>query len=130
MKTGAVRKHENETYSPQGGGFILRLVARYCDGTNTGCKQNSARKFLRTPEEGCVNFLLRVWANWVICRECSTSVLFPDVRDGLKPSQRRILVAMNDLNLSPGAQRTKCAKICGETMGNYHPHGDVVFVAL
>ncbi|MDR1140954.1 MAG: DNA gyrase subunit A, partial [Planctomycetaceae bacterium] len=50
----------------------------------------------------------------------------PDVRDGLKPSQRRILVAMNDLNLSPGASRTKCAKICGETMGNYHPHGDIV----
>ncbi|MDR0522555.1 MAG: DNA gyrase subunit A [Planctomycetaceae bacterium] len=50
----------------------------------------------------------------------------PDVRDGLKPSQRRILVAMNDLNLSPGAGRTKCAKICGETMGNYHPHGDLV----
>ena len=39
----------------------------------------------------------------------------PDVRDGLKPSQRRILVAMNDLNLSPTASRTKCAKICGET---------------
>src|SRR5687767_9716479 len=50
----------------------------------------------------------------------------PDVRDGLKPSQRRILVAMNDLNLGPGAGRTKCAKICGETMGNYHPHGEVV----
>jgi DNA gyrase subunit A len=50
----------------------------------------------------------------------------PDVRDGLKPSQRRILVAMNDLGLAPGASRTKCAKICGETMGNYHPHGDVV----
>ncbi|MDR0869725.1 MAG: DNA gyrase subunit A, partial [Planctomycetaceae bacterium] len=48
----------------------------------------------------------------------------PDVRDGLKPSQRRILVAMNDLNLSPGAMRTKCSKIVGETMGNYHPHGD------
>ena len=45
----------------------------------------------------------------------------PDVRDGLKPSQRRILVAMNDLNLSPGAGRGKCAKICGDTMGNYHP---------
>ncbi|MDR3183027.1 MAG: DNA topoisomerase 4 subunit A, partial [Planctomycetaceae bacterium] len=49
----------------------------------------------------------------------------PDVRDGLKPSQRRILVAMNDLNLSPGASRTKCSKIVGETMGNYHPHGDL-----
>ncbi|HEV3417365.1 MAG TPA: DNA gyrase subunit A [Pirellulales bacterium] len=50
----------------------------------------------------------------------------PDVRDGLKPSQRRILVAMNDLNLTPGAARVKCAKICGDTMGNYHPHGEVV----
>ena len=50
----------------------------------------------------------------------------PDVRDGLKPSQRRILVAMNDLNLTPGASRTKCAKIAGETMGNYHPHGEMV----
>lgn len=48
----------------------------------------------------------------------------PDVRDGLKPSQRRILVAMNDLNLTPGGSRTKCSKIAGETMGNYHPHGD------
>lgn len=50
----------------------------------------------------------------------------PDVRDGLKPSQRRILVAMNDLNLSPGAARVKCAKISGDTSGNYHPHGESV----
>lgn len=50
----------------------------------------------------------------------------PDVRDGLKPSQRRILVAMNDLNLTPGAARVKCAKICGDTSGNYHPHGESV----
>ena len=42
----------------------------------------------------------------------------PDVRDGLKPSQRRILVAMNDLNLTPGASRVKCAKISGDTSGN------------
>jgi DNA gyrase subunit A len=48
----------------------------------------------------------------------------PDVRDGLKPSQRRILVAMRDLNLGPASSRTKCSKIVGETMGNYHPHGD------
>ncbi len=48
----------------------------------------------------------------------------PDVRDGLKPSQRRILWAMNDLNLRPGRKHSKCAKIVGETMGNYHPHGD------
>ncbi len=50
----------------------------------------------------------------------------PDVRDGLKPSQRRILVAMNDLNLSPGAARVKCAKISGDTSGNYHPHGESI----
>jgi len=50
----------------------------------------------------------------------------PDARDGLKPSQRRILVAMNDLNLSPGASRVKCAKISGDTSGNYHPHGEAV----
>ncbi len=48
----------------------------------------------------------------------------PDVRDGLKPSQRRILVAMNDLNLTPGRKHAKCAGIVGETMKKYHPHGD------
>ena len=50
----------------------------------------------------------------------------PDVRDGLKPSQRRILVAMHDLNLGPRAHYRKCAKICGDTSGNYHPHGEAV----
>src|SRR5260370_17296696 len=50
----------------------------------------------------------------------------PDVRDGLKPSQRRILVAMNDLNLSPGRGYRKGAKIAGDTSGNYHPHGQAV----
>ncbi len=50
----------------------------------------------------------------------------PDVRDGLKPSQRRILVAMNDLNLGPRAAHRKCAKIAGDTSGNYHPHGEQV----
>jgi DNA gyrase subunit A len=48
----------------------------------------------------------------------------PDVRDGLKPSQRRILVAMNDLNLGPNSATSKCAGIIGETMKRYHPHGD------
>src|SRR5213595_1593408 len=48
----------------------------------------------------------------------------PDARDGLKPSQRRILYAMGELNLYPGRKTLKCAKIVGETMGNYHPHGD------
>ena len=50
----------------------------------------------------------------------------PDVRDGLKPSQRRILVAMNDLNLGPRSRFRKCAKIAGDTSGNYHPHGEAV----
>src|SRR5579864_2970886 len=50
----------------------------------------------------------------------------PDVRDGLKPSQRRILVAMNDLGLGPRAKYRKCAKIAGDTSGNYHPHGEAV----
>src|SRR6185503_8222629 len=48
----------------------------------------------------------------------------PDARDGLKPSQRRILYAMNDLNVMPNRKHLKCAKIVGETMGNFHPHGD------
>jgi DNA gyrase subunit A len=55
-----------------------------------------------------------------------TARALPDVRDGLKPSNRRILVAMNDLNLSPGRPHRKCAKICGDTSGNYHPHGEQV----
>lgn len=50
----------------------------------------------------------------------------PDVRDGLKPSQRRILVAMEDLNLGPRAKYRKCAKVAGDTSGNYHPHGESV----
>src|SRR5438477_918971 len=60
--------------------------------------------------------------------EYSMSVIIsralPDVRDGLKPSQRRILYAMNDLVVMPNRKHIKCAKIVGETMGNYHPHGD------
>ncbi|MBP5273910.1 MAG: DNA gyrase subunit A, partial [Abditibacteriota bacterium] len=50
----------------------------------------------------------------------------PDVRDGLKPVQRRILAAMNDLNLVPSASHRKSAKIAGDTSGNYHPHGEAI----
>src|SRR5437667_2229512 len=50
----------------------------------------------------------------------------PDVRDGLKPSQRRILGACNDLNLGPRSKHRQCAKIAGDTCGNYHPHGEAV----
>ena len=50
----------------------------------------------------------------------------PDVRDGLKPSQRRVLYAMRQLNLTPHAKHRKCAKICGDTSGDFHPHGETV----
>jgi len=55
-----------------------------------------------------------------------TARALPDIRDGLKPSNRRILIAMNDLNLAPGRPYRKCAKIAGDTSGNYHPHGEQV----
>jgi len=55
-----------------------------------------------------------------------TARALPDVRDGLKPANRRILTAMNDLNLAPGRPHRKCAKIAGDTSGNYHPHGEQV----
>ncbi|MCD4699709.1 MAG: DNA topoisomerase 4 subunit A, partial [Phycisphaerae bacterium] len=55
----------------------------------------------------------------------------PDVRDGLKPSQRRVLMAMHDLHLGPRSKHRKCAKIAGDTSGNYHPHGEgVVYPTL
>ena len=55
----------------------------------------------------------------------------PDARDGLKPVHRRILYAMRGLRLDPGAAFRKCAKIVGEVMGNYHPHGDAsIYEAL
>src|SRR3984893_6053620 len=55
-----------------------------------------------------------------------TARALPSVQDGLKPAQRRILVAMNDLNLAPNRGYRKCAKIAGDTSGNYHPHGEAV----
>jgi DNA gyrase subunit A len=82
---------------------------------------NEGTKLVQLPIEEEIKKSYLTYAMSVI-----VSRAIPDSRDGLKPSQRRILVAMNDLNLSPGSSRTKCAKICGETMGNYHPHGDVV----
>src|SRR3972149_3873556 len=55
----------------------------------------------------------------------------PDVRDGLKPAHRRILYAMHELNLGPTTQHRKCAKIVGDTQGNYHPHGgEVIYPTL
>src|SRR5512134_496586 len=55
----------------------------------------------------------------------------PDIRDGLKPVQRRILYAMQDMGLGPGSQYRKCAKVVGEVLGRFHPHGDApVYDAL
>src|ERR671919_247766 len=48
----------------------------------------------------------------------------PDVRDGLKPVHRRVLFAMNEMGIGPTRGYAKCARIVGEVMGNYHPHGD------
>ncbi|HXX89609.1 MAG TPA: DNA gyrase subunit A, partial [Acidimicrobiales bacterium] len=60
--------------------------------------------------------------------EYSMSVIvsraLPDVRDGLKPVHRRILYSMYDQNLRPDRPHAKCAKVVGEVMGTYHPHGD------
>ncbi len=81
----------------------------------------SAGRILQMPIEEELKGSYLTYAMSVI-----VSRALPDVRDGLKPSQRRILVAMNDLNLTPGAARVKCAKISGDTSGNYHPHGEGV----
>ena len=55
----------------------------------------------------------------------------PDVRDGLKPVQRRILYSMIELNNGPDKPHRKCARIVGDTMGKYHPHGDLsIYEAL
>ena len=78
-------------------------------------------RFLEMPIEDELKNSYLTYAMSVI-----VSRALPDVRDGLKPSQRRILVAMNDLNLSSGAARVKCAKISGDTSGNYHPHGESI----
>ena len=89
------------------------------DGTN------KLEKFLEMPIEDELKNSYLTYAMSVI-----VSRALPDVRDGLKPSQRRILVAMNDLNLSSGAARVKCAKISGDTSGNYHPHGESIIYPM
>mgnify|MGYP000237496954 FL=1 len=53
-----------------------------------------------------------------------TSRAIPDVRDGLKPVQRRILYSMSSMGLRPDRPHRKCAGVVGDTMGKYHPHGD------
>jgi len=89
------------------------------DGNDDGT--NPTETFFEKPIEDELKESYLTYAMSVI-----VSRALPDVRDGLKPSQRRILVAMNDLNLTPGASRVKCAKISGDTSGNYHPHGESI----
>lgn len=75
---------------------------------------------LRNVEDEMKESYLRYSMSVIISRA------LPDARDGLKPSQRRILFAMRQLNLSPGGKHRKCAKIAGDTSGDYHPHGEQV----
>lgn len=76
--------------------------------------------FPRNVEEEVKESYLRYSMSVIISRA------LPDVRDGLKPSQRRILYAMRQLNLGPASKHRKCAKISGDTSGDYHPHGETV----
>ena len=81
----------------------------------------NARAIIPTPvEEEMKDSYLNYAMSVIVSRA------LPDARDGLKPSQRRILIAMNDLDLGPRAKPRKCAKICGDTSGNYHPHGESI----
>lgn len=91
------------------------------DPTNPENEQAIAARLIDLPIEDELRDSYLTYAMSVI-----VSRALPDARDGLKPSQRRILVAMNDLNLTPGSSRVKCAKISGDTSGNYHPHGESV----
>ncbi|MCL4552747.1 MAG: DNA topoisomerase (ATP-hydrolyzing) subunit A [Candidatus Marsarchaeota archaeon] len=74
----------------------------------------------RSVEEELKDSYLRYSMSVIVARA------LPDIRDGLKPSQRRILFAMKQLNLGPHAKYRKCAKICGDTSGDFHPHGEAV----
>ena len=90
-------------------------------GVPEGLRDSSGGRLIELPIEQELKDSYLTYAMSVIVARA-----LPDVRDGLKPSQRRILVAMNDLNLSPSAARIKCAKISDDTNSNYHPHSKSV----
>ena len=92
------------------------------DRPTVSTPQTPAPVHLPTPPLNIEEELKESYLNYAMSVIISRAL--PDVRDGLKPSQRRILAAMLDLNLSPGGSTTKCAGIVGETMKRYHPHGD------
>lgn len=87
---------------------------------NTSADNNSGHVVWCNVEDEMRESYLRYSMSVIISRA------LPDVRDGLKPSQRRILYAMRQLNLGPNAKHRKCAKISGDTSGDYHPHGEQV----
>ncbi len=97
---------------------------------NSNCRQGNTKNMAESKEKTAEQFeemrILDEMKNSYLNYAMSVIVAraLPDVRDGLKPSQRRILVAMNDLNLGPRTKHRKCAKLVGDTGGNYHPHGD------
>lgn len=95
------------------------------DTTPTGAESSSA--YAANEKVGKINVADEIKNSFL---DYSMSVIIsralPDARDGLKPSQRRILFAMYELSLFPGRKHMKCAKICGDTSGNYHPHGEAV----
>ena len=91
-------------------------------------KTTGAEDFGRDPPDKIEDLLIEEEMKTSYLRYAMSVIVsraLPDVRDGLKPSQRRILVAMNDLNLGPTAKFRKCAKICGDTSGNYHSYNFV-----
>lgn len=75
-----------------------------------------ARPIVTEMEESYLSYAMSVIASRAL----------PDARDGMKPVNRRILVTLNDLGLRPGGRYRKCAKICGDVSGNYHPHGEAI----
>ncbi|MBL9174961.1 MAG: DNA gyrase subunit A [Verrucomicrobiales bacterium] len=97
------------------------------DDKESSAPQNSGGAYTGNEKIHKINVADEIKASFL---DYSMSVIIsralPDVRDGLKPSQRRILYAMEQLSLFPGRKHMKCAKICGQTSGDYHPHGEAV----
>ena len=99
------------------GGLFRRLFPPQMSEAQTPAKEHIGNSLIeREMRESYLTYALSVIHDRAL----------PDVRDGLKPSQRRILVAMNDLSLRSSGKYRKCAKIAGDTSGNYHPHGESV----
>ncbi len=93
--------------------------------TSINMEENNKNENLQTPnlrDQNITDELKRSYINYAMSVIVSRAL--PDVRDGLKPVQRRILYTMHKMNIQPGSSHKKVARIVGETMGKYHPHGD------